>query len=213
MNRLFCLGDSFVDWDIPEYHWTYYLSKHYEVHKLGKYGADNYSILFQLGNLPDYIEGDRIVMVFTNPGRLPRRYYGERKKEFIEEKYHAPFFYKNMSYGQRLDLLKYNEEQRWINGERNIEISFLKNLKKWLSNYRPVFVTWSDSFYSPTVDFVTCIKSTSNYEEGVGEKGDFHPGPEGCYTWYEELHSLLEIEESKVEFKPNLKVYNKNKLL
>jgi hypothetical protein len=83
MGRLFCFGDSFIDWYVPKYHWTYYLSKHYEVIKHGKAGADNHSILFQMGRLPEFIEGDRIIIVFTEPGRLPRRYYGKRREVFI----------------------------------------------------------------------------------------------------------------------------------
>lgn len=204
MNRLFCLGDSFVDWDLPKYHWTYYLEKHFEVVYLGKRGADNYSILFQLGNLDDYREGDRILIVFTNPGRLPSRYHGERKEEYIGKKYHAPTSYKKLTFTQRLEYLRYEEEQRWIKEERDMEIKFLKNLKGWLSKYRPVFVTWSDSFYIPTSDFVTCIETTSNYEEGVGGKRDFHPGPEGCYIWYKKIHELLKIDEPVVDFKIEL---------
>lgn len=199
-NRLFCFGDSFVDWHLPKYHWTYYLSNHFDVHKYGKYGADNYSILFQIGNLPDYQEGDRIVMVFTNPGRLPRRFYGERKTEYKDILYHASQFYKNKTFAKNLDMLKYDEEQRWINNERYIEIAFIKNLQNWLSSYKPIFVTWHESFYESTSDFVTFIQATTNAQEGVGEEEDFHPGPKGCYTWYETLHSLLEINEPKVEF-------------
>lgn len=198
--RLFCFGDSFVDWHLPENHWTDYLSNHYDVHKHGKYGADNYSIIFQLGNLPDYKKGDRIVMVFTHPGRLPRRYYGERKKDYVNELYNSYHFYKNKSFATNLDLLRYDEEQRWINSDRFIEVKFLKNLKKWLSKYNPVFVTWTEGFHSVTSDFVTYIQCTTNAQEGVGEKGDFHPGPKGCYLWYETLYSLLGIEDTKVDF-------------
>lgn len=199
-NRLFCLGDSFVDWHLPKYHWTDYLSYHYDVIKLGKSGADNYSILFQLGNLPEYKKGDRIVMVFTHPGRLPRRYYGERRTDFADEIYHPSHYYKNKTFSKHLDLLSYEEEQRWILGERNIEVKFLKNLKNWLSKYNPVFTTWTEGFSSVTSDFVTYIQCTSNAQENVGEAGDFHPGPRGCYKWYESLHSLLKIEEVKVDF-------------
>lgn len=200
-GRLFCFGDSFVDWHLPKYHWTSYLTNHYDdVYRLGKAGADNYSILFQLGNLPVYEKGDRIVMVFTNPGRLPRRFYGGRRKDYIDIIYHASHFYKNKTFAKNLDMLKYDEEQRWINNERYIEIAFIKNLQNWLSSYKPIFVTWHESFYESTSDFVTFIQATTNAQEGVGDEEDFHPGPKGCYTWYETLHSLLEINESKVEF-------------
>jgi hypothetical protein len=200
MNRLFCLGDSFVDWPIPQYHWTYYLSKHFEITKFGKAGADNYSILYQLGNLPEYEEGDRIVIVFTAPGRLIRRYYGDRHDKFLDNPYRAAFFYKDYNFAKKLETLSYIETEKWENGERQIEINFLKNLKKWLSKYNPIFVTWSDSFHTQTSDFVTLITSTSNWEEKWGEESDFHPGPSGCYHWYKEIHSLLDIKEPIVDF-------------
>lgn len=198
--RLFCFGDSFVDWHLPKYHWTDYLAYHYDVIKLGKAGADNYSILFQLGNLPVYKKGDRIVMVFTHPGRLPRRYYGERRVDFEEEIYHASHYYKNKTFSKHLDLLRYEEEQRWIKKERYIEVKFLKNLKQWLSDYDPVLVTWTEGFHAPTSDFVTYIESTSNAQENNGESGDFHPGPRGSYKWYETLYTLLNIQDEKVDF-------------
>jgi hypothetical protein len=200
MNRLFCFGDSFVDWDTPKYHWTYYLSKHYEVHKFGKFGADNYSILFQLGNLPEYTEGDRVIIVFTEPGRLPRRFYGERKDEFKSTPYMAPEFYKDSEFSKKLHMLKYDEGERWITGERDIEIKFLKNLQIWMKNYNPIFVTWSEYFHKSTSDFVSLIQVTSNWEEGVGEERDFHPGPAGCYEMYKLIYKLLNIKELIIEF-------------
>lgn len=198
--RLFCFGDSFVDWHVPKYHWTYYLSKHYEVHKFGKFGADNYSILFQMGNLPEYNEGDRVVVVFTEPGRLPRRFYGERKDTFKSTPYMAPEFYKDVEFSKKLHMLKYDESERWINGERNIEIKFLKNLKVWMKNYNPIFVTWSEYFHKPVSDFVSLIQVSTNWEEGVGEQRDFHPGPVGCYEMYKQLFSLLNIEGEYSDF-------------
>ena len=64
--RLFICGDSFVDWDIPTYHWTDYLKEHYDVIILGERGSDNISIIFQLGDLPQYKDGDRIIMGQTH---------------------------------------------------------------------------------------------------------------------------------------------------
>jgi len=73
--RLFCFGDSFVDFDIPKYHWTYYLSHHYEFYKFAVRGSDNNSIIFQLGDLPEFEDGDRVLIMFTEPGRIPTRFY------------------------------------------------------------------------------------------------------------------------------------------
>lgn len=199
-KRLFILGDSFVDWEIPKFHWTWYLEKHYEVFKFGKYGADNYSILFQLGNLPEYEDGDRIIMYFTEPGRLPRRFYGIRKKQCISTPFMNPSFYEDMDFANKLHNIKYNESERWVNGERGVEVSFLKKLKNWIKNYEPVFVTWSEHFHTQTSDFVKLIKVSSNYDEGIAEEKDFHPGPKGCYEIYKIFHNLLSINDEIVEF-------------
>lgn len=203
--RLFCFGDSFVDWHIPKYHWTYYLSKHYEVYKHGKLGADNYSIIFQLGNLDEYREGDRIVIVFTDPGRLPRRYYGERHVTFLGNPYKAPNFFKDKHLAKKLDDLRLIEGNNWINGVRENDIKFIKNLQKWLNLYNPVFITWSEQFHNSTSDFVSLIKVTSNWEERVGEEIDFHPGPKGCYDMYKKIHELLKIKEPIVDFEVEIK--------
>lgn len=199
--RLFIFGDSFVDWDVPKYHWTYYLTHHYDVQKYGKLGADNYSILFQLGNLPEYQDGDRIIIFFTEPGRLPRRFYGERREKYKDTPYIAPQFFKDVDFGTKLHGLKYDEGERWVDGTRNIEVSFLKNLKLWLSNYSPIYLTWSEYFHKPTSEFTTLIQVSSNYSEGYLDDRDFHPGPKGCYEVYKTCHKLLNINEDVFPFK------------
>lgn len=203
--RLFCFGDSFVDWDIPKNHWTYYLSKHYDVIKFGKYGADNNSILFQLGSLPEFIEGDRVLMVFTEPGRLPRRYYGDRHDGTKLIKYMSPRYYRDKEFAEKLHHLKWEEGERWVNGERENEINFLKKLKSWMSQYKPIFITWSEYFHKPTSDFVELIQVSSNWEEGYSEERDFHPGPKGCYDMYKIIHNLLEIGEDIVDYEEEIK--------
>lgn len=199
-HRLFCLGDSFIDWDIPKFHWTYYLSNHYDVHKLGKRGADNYSIIFQLGLLDEYKEGDRVIVVFTDPGRLPRRYYGERKELYINKPYKSPPFYKDSKFAEKLDYLRIIEGDNWVNGVRENDIKFLKNLQIWLDKYKPVYVTWSEQFYQSTSDFVTLIQVSSNADEKNGESLDFHPGPMGSYEMYKKIHNLLDVTDSIVDF-------------
>lgn len=203
--RLFCLGDSFVDWDIPKFHWTYYLSNHYDVHKLGKRGSDNYSIIFQLGLLGDYKDGDRVIVVFTHAGRLPHRYYGERKELYVNRPYKLPSYYKDSKFAEKLDYLRIIEGDNWVNGVRENDIKFLKNLQIWLGKYKPVYVTWSEQFYQSTSDFVTLIQVSSNADEKNGESIDFHPGPKGCYDVYKKIHELLKIKEPIVDFEVEIK--------
>jgi hypothetical protein len=196
--NLYICGDSFVDWDLPETHWADYLANHYNIVKLGKYGSDNHSIIYQTGQIKDYKEGDRIVIVFTAPGRFPRRYFGERETNH-NIKYLNWEWYKDKSFAKKLLELRVSETEHWLSGNRNNEILFIKKLKMFYKEYNPIFVTWSDDFYKMTSDFVELIKVTSIADEG-GDPMDWHPGWRGCYEFYKKIYSLLNIDEQIVEF-------------
>jgi len=196
-SNLYICGDSFVDWDNPEVHWIDYLENHYNVIKLGRAGADNHSILYQIGRIPDYESGDRLVVVFTAPGRFPRRYFGERKTN-KDVKYIDWRWYENHKFAKELMDLRVRETESWLSGERDSEILTLKKMKKFMSSYLPIFVTWNDDFYQKTSDFVDIIKVTSISDEG-GDSNDWHPGWSGCYQFYLKIHSLLGLNEPPVE--------------
>ena len=198
-NNIYICGDSFVDWDLPEIHWTDYLSNHYNIIKLGKFGSDNNSILYQTGNIPNYVEGDRLVIVFTAPGRFPRRYFGERDINHTL-KYLNWEWYSDKSFAKKLLELRIKETENWHNGDRDSEILFIKKLKYFYKKYEPIFVTWNDDFYEKTKEFVELIKVTSIADEG-GEVIDWHPGTRGCYDFYLKLHKFLNVDEPIVEFK------------
>lgn len=198
MSSLYVCGDSFVDWDLPETHWIDYLSNHYNTVKLGKYGSDNHSIMYQTGLIPNYSEGDRIVIVFTAPGRFPRRYFGEREIN-RDVKYISWEWYKNKEFAKQLMELRVLETERWLNGERDSEIKFLKKVKLFYKDFEPVFITWNEDFYKMTSDFVELIKVTSIADEG-GDPNDWHPGWIGCYEFYKKLHNLLNIKDEMVSY-------------
>jgi hypothetical protein len=146
------------------------------------------------------------LVVFVNIKIYPFKYTNEMSiwQKFINNEYMSPNFYEDKSFTEKLHILKYDESERWINGEREIEIKFLKNIKEWLSFYNPIFVTWSEHFYNPTKDFVNLIQVSSNFEEKLGEDRDFHPGPVGCYEVYKIMYNLLDIKEEMQEFKRDL---------
>lgn len=197
-SNLYICGDSFVDWDVPKMHWTDYLKNHYNVIKLGKYGSDNHTIIYQTGRIPQYKDGDRLVIVFTSPGRFPRRYFGERKTNH-NVKYLNWEWYADKNFAKKLLELRLVETEKWLSGERENEILFLKKFKEFYKDYKPVFVTWNNDFYNVTKEFVELIKVTSIADEG-GDVNDWHPGWKGCYDFYKKVHNLLRVNEPPVNY-------------
>lgn len=197
-SNLYVCGDSFVHWDVPKTHWTTYLSNHYNVINLGKYGSDNHSIIYQTGRIGEYEDGDRLIIFFSAPGRFPRRFFGER---VVSEKTRNLNwrFYKDKEFAKKLLELRVSETEHWLNGERNDEILFLKKLKKFYKDYNPIFLTWNTDFYKMTSDFVELTQVSSISDEG-GDPTDWHPGWKGCYDLYIKLHNLLNIDEKIVDF-------------
>ena len=190
--RLFLFGDSFVDWDIPSYHWSDYLKKHYDVNILGERGSDNISIIFQLGNLPEYREGDRIIIYWSDPSRIQKLYQGKQKPK-INGRW---WDYSHLFEKDRIPTLEKMKVDRTIGWEANglgDEIKFIKKVKNLLFQYEPIYVTWNTFFHHNTKSFVDLIEaSTLDNESGEGEtKGDWHPGEQGCYDIYKILLDKL----------------------
>ena len=196
--NVYICGDSFVDWDLPQTHWVDYLSNHYNIIKLGKYGSDNHSIIYQTGRISEYKEGDRLIIVFTAPGRFPRRYFGERSINHTI-KYLNWEWYKDKQFAKKLMDIRLSETEHWLSGERIDEIHFLKKLKEFYKQFKPIFVTWNTDFHKMTSDFVELIEVTSIADEG-GDPIDWHPGWKGCYDFYTKLHNLLKIKDDMVIF-------------
>jgi hypothetical protein len=190
--RLFICGDSFVEWDIPTIHWTDYLKEHYDVIILGERGSDNISILFQLGNLPEYKDGDRIIVYWSDPSRIQQLYKGKQKPKLNGRWWD----YSHLFEKDRIPTLEKMKVDRTLGWERNglgDEIKFIKKVKHLLFQYEPIYVTWNKFFYHNTKAFVDLIEvSTLDDESGDGETlGDWHPGKQGCYDIYKILLNKL----------------------
>jgi hypothetical protein len=190
--RLFICGDSFVEWDIPTIHWTDYLKEHYDVIILGERGSDNISILFQLGNLPEYKDGDRIIVYWSDPSRIQQLYKGKQKPKLNGRWWD----YSHLFEKDRIATLEKMKVDRTLGWERNglgDEIKFIKKVKHLLFQYEPIYVTWNKFFYHNTKAFVDLIEvSTLDDESGDGETlGDWHPGKQGCYDIYKILLNKL----------------------
>jgi hypothetical protein len=191
--RLFICGDSFVDWDIPTYHWTDYLEEHYDVIRLAIRGCDNIGIILQVGNIPEYKDGDRIIIYWSDPSRIQNLYRGKTKPK----KKGRWWYYGDLLEKDRIPTLEKIKVDRAVGWEKNglgDEVKFMKKLKELLINYSPIFVTWNTLFHKQSAEFSELIQvSTLDDEnESNGEtKGDWHPGTKGCYDIYKILLNRL----------------------
>lgn len=204
MKRLFICGDSFVDWDIPTNHWTDYLKKHYDVRILGERGSDNISIMFQLGNLPEYQKGDRLIMYWSEPSRIQKIFWGKYKPKVKGRWWdYSHLFEKDRI--PTLQKMKLDRNAGWEKNGLDNEIKFIKKIKDLLFEYEPLFVTWNTSFYNKAKSFTDLIKvSTLEQESGEGETiGDWHPGERGCYEIYKILLNKL-CDDSPLPFENDL---------
>lgn len=199
-SRLFICGDSWVDWIRPhkELHWTSLLKNHYEVHKLGVMNMDNTSIIQQLGQIPPYQEGDRVIIVFTEPQRINRRYYIKDLKKLNSW---LDYPLKTWAYPDEYTIdRELMETKLWDKGMRGDEIKFYQKMKELLGDYKPVFVTWSFHFHKLTKDFVDLIQVSSVTDEGIA-KEDGHPGIIGSYDFYQQVLFKLDPNIKKIDFK------------
>lgn len=200
--RLFIFGDSFVQWHLPEVnHWTERFSKEYNVYRLGCSGASNEHITYQLGVLPEYKKGDRIIIVLTEPSRLPKWMWAEEYDKFCKYKQsikdnkpnNASTFIK-----QIMKLLVYRDKLIQEKGgqphEKVIDsplqvYNMLGMLRGKLKAYKPVYLTWSTELIKSKLleNLVTLIKPGSYStvaDENTNIKEDYHPGEKGGKVWY-----------------------------
>lgn len=187
MNRLFIIGSSSVIWPYPKMnHWVDLLKQHYDVTVFGKLGLSNIDIIQQIGLLPSFKEGDRLVVVLVSP-RLPLFVWGKFDKPMMDS---FDNLYKIISDKDRIPTIKklYKE----IDKEKlSIEYSFLKKQKELLKKYNPIFTTthwdWADD-----LDFIEYEKFTSFDTETNGNLKDNHLGIEGNKDFYRFLLNRLD---------------------
>lgn len=201
--RLFFFGDSFVQWHAPSPgHWTERFADKYRVHKLGASGVSNSGILHQFSNLPDYIEGDRLVVVLTSPYRLPVWMYTDDNMEWEDKVYRNSFIKEAIKevrdyFSLKLyDILNFNPKtSNIITSENPFQVyDMLGLMYKIFINYRPVFVTWSKDTYKlfPIATYIEPSSySTVSDEKIQTEFIDHHPGIEGGKVWYSTINELL----------------------
>jgi len=196
--RLFICGDSWADWPYPTkpYHWIHYLEYHFDVKLMAQRGCSNYDIFSQIGNIPKYKKGDRVVIIWTSPERIwDGIQYND--DDFTKElkKVSDVTIKRDKDLEDAINLLKIKRHSLWTDYNDNFfdgEVNFIKKVKiKMLKNYNQFFYTWNEDFWNRTKDFVKLlveISTLSDKDADVYKNYDFsedhHHGIDGCYKIY-----------------------------
>ena len=214
--RLFFFGDSFVQWHAPSPgHWTERFSDEYYVHRLGSSGASNDAIAGQIGVLPPFQKGDRIVVSLTEPSRLSKWMYCDYYMDYLDNRVSLiEGNYDKKDFISALYEVRIRKDELTSSSRREHYLRYLDNpiqtfnllgfLHSCLSHYKPVYVTWCQELIDIGVlgDLVTLIPrssfSTVAEEDPDAPSHDYHPGIEGGKVWYNTVKTLLDNWEPKV---------------
>lgn len=233
MNRLFILGDSWsfnyfskdvkdrpdqiphlnsvhVAGFVKEFdyygHWTDYLTDYYDVYNFSEGGCCNEDIIHQLGFLPEYKEGDRLIIMFTSPSRF-QWMVNEKRKTLINGLY----WKSKLSDIERevYDNQFIMREELWeISDERKNEKQFINNLQYIYKQYKPILTSWNKTM-SDNVENIVEITPHKNfvtisYESG-GKYDDNHLGVTGNYEMFKFMSNKLGLPTNNLVSKTIVK--------
>lgn len=211
-NKLYVCGDSWTDWPLPPkpYHWIDYLEHHYDVIRLGQRACSNYDIFSQIGKIPLYETGDRVLVIWTSPSRIQLMYDITEIKLQDENQsgkrwWHRVKLSEDVTFHNAYEVFRSKRLEVYQDDKNNIfdgEIAFMKKIKDvMLKEFNPIFLTWDEILWSRTNHFMDLISvSTLHDEYPRGEnKNDYHPGKKGCYELYKYvIKQLLNPKDSEI---------------
>ena len=216
--RLFVFGDSWsLDYfkepylnskEVKRYskfynefgHWTNHMEKFFQVQNFSEGASSIENIIYQLGNLPYFEDGDRIVIIFGSPGRFIWIENGEDIRYSLGKK------------NSRILETQYIERTNyWLNKSKdNNQKKFINKLNILLKKYKPIITSWSEDF-SNAFDFVNHLHDVKNLshmeDESEGQCKDKHLGISGNYELFKYFAKELDIDIEDYNFKFNK--YNK----
>lgn len=205
--------ESYVNYYDNFGHWLDYMETFFEVISYGLGGVSNEQIIWQLSNLPEYVEGDRIIIIFTGAERYmwthgDRRYTfasGSRLPEMVLEKKYLNLFQQQYveKYEYWMSDMDYHFEKKFI----NIFPSFFKK-------YEPICVTWRGEV-AEKIDSIELL-DFDNYnfssitEESGGTYIDGHLGALGNFDLFKYFARKLKLDINESYY--NVKKFKKNLL-
>jgi hypothetical protein len=182
-------------------HWTDYIENHFDVINYAEPGCSNEDIIHQLGFLPEYSEGDRMVIVFSNVGR-----YTWFMSDFER---HAITNGSSWQLRNEKKITDFADEQivlrdyAWDEtSERENEKLFYEKLSIIYKNFNPIKVTWDDLMSKHVQSILLIPYKTENWtsirQESNGTLNDGHLGFVGNYKFYVWIADLLNVEKEKI---------------
>lgn len=212
MKRLFVLGDSWAfnyfskevkdrpdqgpnlnNYEVLQFvknfnhygHWCDLIGDYYDTYNYSEHGCCNEDIIHQLGFIPDYIEGDRIVIIFTNPARY--QWIVNNKKVALT--LGSPW-QELMSPKEKeiVDIQLVSRDDFWFNTTlRNNEKQFINKIPQIFQKFNPLMLTWYEPL-SQSIENVKYIPLDENYtsinQESGNKYGDYHLGLNGNYELF-----------------------------
>ena len=191
-------------------HWIDHMKNFFDVYSYAMGGVSNEQIIYQVGNLPSYQEGDRIIIIFT----------GVERYVWVHDKFKYTFCVGSLMTEKIINhnCLNYFEKQYseryeyWMDDTIvNDEKKFLNLFPKLLFQYNPIIVTWRHELATKvnSIELLRFdeINLTSIEQETKGVYTDKHLGVNGNYELFKHFAKKLNLDISNYSFVP--KKFNK----
>ena len=179
-------------------HWLDYIDPFFDVYSYGLGGISNEQIIWQLSNLPEYMDGDRIIIIFTGVERYT--WVHEKKRYTFAAGSHYPDVILDKKYRDFFKRQYVERYEYWLDNPNNnfdFEKKFLNTFPSYFKKYNPICVTWrkelSDQIESiDLLDFENYNLSTIT-DETNKLYIDGHLGAVGNYELFRYFANRLEV--------------------
>lgn len=181
-------------------HWTDYLGESFEIHNYSEPATSIEEVIHQIGFIPKYIDGDRIIMMFPIPNRYQWIYKNRKTTSLIDAYWFDELTNTELQFHQNQLI---NRLDSWVSGERNLEKRFIEKLDTLLKDYNPILTSW-DFDMCNDVNNIKFIPLSSEFKSITDESGgkyvDGHLGVKGNYLLYKFIGNELGIDTEKIKF-------------
>lgn len=188
-------------------HWIDHMEYFYEVYSYAIGGASNEQIIYQIGNLPEYKNGDRIIIIFAPPER-----FTWICDNTIKTLTPNGYLYNNNFTDDFIKIIEnqyVNRYDVWMDAHQTNEQKFLSLLPTFLEKYKPILTSW----YKETSEKVKCIEYINRngwksiYEDTLGKCNDHHLGVGGNYELFKFFADKLNLDIKNYTYE--IKEFNK----